>query len=62
MKFFDESLPEEHRENFYMEREWRVAGFVTFELCDIQRVYVARGYRDRIELEFPGLTVRELPF
>jgi hypothetical protein len=26
MKFFDESLPEDHRDNFYMEREWRVAG------------------------------------
>lgn len=62
MKFFDESLPEEHRENFYMEREWRVAGFVSFELRDIQRVYVAPGYGDRIEPEFPGLMVQELAF
>lgn len=62
MKFFDESLPEDHRENFYMEREWRVAGFVSFELQDVQRVYVAPGYGDHIKREFPGLTVEELAF
>jgi hypothetical protein len=62
MKFFDESLPEEHPENFYLEREWRVAGFVRFELHDVQRVYVAPGYGDRIEREFPGLMIEELAF
>lgn len=61
-KFFDESLPEEHGDNFYMEREWRVAGFVKFELGDVQRVYVAPGFRDRIENELPGLSVKELGF
>jgi hypothetical protein len=59
-KFFDESLPEEHPDNFYMEREWRVADFVSFELRDVQRVYVALGFRGRIECEFPGLNVQEL--
>jgi hypothetical protein len=59
-KFFDESLPEEDRENFYMEREWRVAGFVSFELRDVQRVYVEPGFRERIECEFSGLGVHEL--
>jgi len=62
MKFFDESLPEEHLENFYMEREWRVAGFVPFNLHDVQRVYVAPGYGDRIEHEFSGLMIQELAF
>ena len=58
-KFFDESLSEEHVDNFYMEREWRVSGFVEFELADIKKVYVAPGFRERIELEFPGVTVKE---
>lgn len=62
MKFFDESLPEESRENFYMEREWRVAGFVHFQLRDVQRVYVASGFREALEREFSGLTVQELSF
>lgn len=61
-KFFDESLPEEHGDNFYMEREWRVAGFVQFELGDVQRVYVAPGFRDRVEREFSGLRLQELAF
>jgi hypothetical protein len=61
-KFFDESLSEEHRQNFYMEREWRVAGFVSFELRDVQRVYVAPGFRERIEREFSGLRLQELGF
>jgi hypothetical protein len=60
MKFFDESLPEDHRESFYMEREWRVAGFVSFELRNVQRVYVTPGFRGRIEREFSGLPVQEL--
>ena len=62
MKFFDESLPEEDRENFYMEREWRVAGFVSFELRDLQKVYVASGFLERVRREFSGLTIEELPF
>jgi hypothetical protein len=60
MKFFDESLPEDDVDNFYMEREWRVSGFVPFEINDIQSVYIAPGFRDRIEREFPGLGVKEL--
>jgi hypothetical protein len=58
MKFFDESLLEEDPDNFYMEREWRVAGFVEFELHDIQRVYVAPGFRRRVESEFSELKGR----
>lgn len=60
MKFFDESLPDEDAENFYMEREWRVADFVEFDLGDVQEVYVAAGFRERIECQFPELKVEEL--
>ena len=61
-KVFDESLPAEDRDNFYMEPEWRVAGFVRFELRDVQKVYVAPGFHDRIDREFPGLSIEELRF
>ncbi len=62
MKFFDESLPEDDPTNFYMEREWRVAGFVSFEQGDVQTVYVAPGFRDQIEHEFPQIKIQELKF
>jgi hypothetical protein len=62
MKFFDESLLEEDPKNFYMEREWRVADFVSFELDDVQTAYVAPGFRARIEHEFPEIRIQELTF
>jgi hypothetical protein len=61
-KLFDESLPQDHPDNFYMEREWRVAGFVRFELSDIQLVYVPPGYAQRIRERFPALPVEEISF
>lgn len=59
-KFFDESLPEDHHDNFYMEREWRVMDFVPFDLGDVQAVYVAPGYQSRVQSEFSGLKIKEL--
>ena len=63
-KFFDESLPEEDHDNFYMEREWRVRGFVRFEHDDVVRVYVAPGFQDRVKRDFPVLEpkIQELTF
>lgn len=54
-KFFDESLREGDAENYYMEREWRVAGFVQFDFGDLQRIYVPPAFCDRIEREFAEL-------
>ena len=45
-----------------MEREWRVAGFVRFQLRNVQKVYVTPGFREALEREFTGLTVQELSF
>jgi hypothetical protein len=61
-KMFDESLPKEDKDNFYMEREWRVAGFVDFELGNVEKVYVTPGYQDRIVNRFPDLRVQEIEF
>ena len=63
-KFFDESLAEDDPDNFYMEREWRVRGFVQFEPDEVARVYVAPGFQDRVKRDFPGLSpkIQELRF
>ena len=55
IKFFDDSLSEEDPSNFYMEREWRVAGVVNFKVSDISTIVVARGYKQRFLEKFPKL-------
>lgn len=37
-KFFDETLPLDHEDNYYMEREWRTIGQVVFADEDVQRL------------------------
>lgn len=63
MKFFDPALPEDHPDNFYMEREWRVLGQVSFGLSDIARVFLppeyVRSFRQALP-EYAGAIV-ELP-
>ncbi|HVT13868.1 MAG TPA: abortive infection system antitoxin AbiGi family protein [Fimbriimonadaceae bacterium] len=61
MKFFDETLPEEDADNYYMEREWRVAGFVRFTVANVARIYVPKGYGSRLLAEIPSVHMRELP-
>jgi hypothetical protein len=41
VKFFDPTLPEEHIDNYYMEREWRTVRNIQFQLSDVAGVYVA---------------------
>jgi hypothetical protein len=55
LKFFDPTLPPEHVRNYYMEREWRVAGKVHFKPADIQRVYVSAEFIDQARAELPEL-------
>jgi len=55
MKFFDPTLPEDHEDNYYMEREWRCARNIQFAASDLSRVYVATGYEERLSTEFPRL-------
>jgi hypothetical protein len=50
---FDSALDESNRENFYMEREWRVLGDVRFSLADVERLIVPRSYRTRFRADFP---------
>jgi hypothetical protein len=50
VKFYDEGLPADHPENYYMEREWRIFGNLVFGLGDVRRVifpvHFARRFRD----------------
>jgi hypothetical protein len=58
LKPFNADLPDDHRDNFYMEREWRLIGQWPFEVEDIQHLHAAPAYRTKIEAEFPALRER----
>ena len=53
VKGFNSALPENHPNNFYMEREWRVLGNIQFTLNNIERVIFPRAYAERFRKDFP---------
>jgi len=55
LKFFDPTLPPNHVDNYYMEREWRVAGKVEFAVKDIANLYVAQAFLNQATQDFPDL-------
>ena len=56
MKFFDCELPEDHLDNYYMEREWRVVGSVRFKLDDVERILIPREFARRLRIDLPDYT------
>lgn len=56
MKFFDHSLPQEDRANFYMEREWRLIGNLNFSLDDVYRVIIPQVFAKRFRADLPAYT------
>lgn len=54
MKCFNESLEEDHPDNYYMEREWRVLGNVQFSLEDLSRVILPEEFAKRFRADLPG--------
>jgi hypothetical protein len=48
-KFFDHTLPDEHENNYYFEREWRIIGKLKFELKDINHIYLPEGYQNKVD-------------
>lgn len=56
-KFYDSSLPDEHLENYYFEREWRkVNGNLPFTLDDIDYIILpSKKYKDDLVKEIPCL-------
>ena len=63
IKFFDPELPEEHPDNYYMEREWRILGEMKFDVSDVKRILIpsdcAGRFRDLVP-EYRG-KFTELP-
>lgn len=53
LKFFDDSLPDDAPDNFYMEREWRIVGNLKFELSDVYRVILPESYAKRFREDVP---------
>lgn len=53
VKFYDEGLPADHPENFYMEREWRIFGDLSFDLGDVRRVIFPEAFARRFRAELP---------
>jgi hypothetical protein len=54
VKFFEALLPPDDQHNYYMEREWRVLGGVSFKLADVSRVLVPAEYARRLPLTYPA--------
>lgn len=54
LKFYNSHLDDNHRDNFYMEREWRVFGNVEFKLDDVYRVVLPKVYIERFRKDVPN--------
>ena len=53
IKPFDADLPDDHPESYYLEREWRKLGNLTFKPERVSRVVVARGFENRLKADAP---------
>jgi hypothetical protein len=61
--FFDSALPDDTKDNYYMEREWRVVGGFEFSIEDVSGIVMpqeySRAFRNRVpaycgQLSFSG--------
>jgi hypothetical protein len=46
-------LPDDHPDDYYLEREWRKLGNLRFQASQVRRVVVARDYLKRLKAERP---------
>ena len=53
IKFFDHTLSEDHNDNYYFEREWRILGNLYFRLGDIQRVIIPESFAKKFRKDYP---------
>jgi hypothetical protein len=56
IKCFDPALAEDDPDNFYMEREWRVLGAVSFQRSDVRRVILPEELAGRLREDVPDYT------
>jgi hypothetical protein len=53
VKLFDSTKADDDPDNFYMEREWRVPGNVSFSLGDVRRVIIPESFASRFRHDLP---------
>lgn len=58
-KCFDADKAEDDKENFYMEREWRLIGSMKFKTSDVQRVILPKAFLSRFRMDFANFTGQE---
>jgi hypothetical protein len=58
LKAFNPDLADDHIDNFYMEREWRLRGILSFSLNDIAEVILPEKFIERLIADFQPLKDR----
>lgn len=58
VKAYDYTLPKEHADCFYMEREWRRIGNVMFTEDSLRQVVIPRAFRERLLAVHPELETK----
>ena len=53
LKFFDHMLNDDHEDNYYFEREWRVVGNVKFSPEDIKTIFMPSKFSEKFRDEYP---------
>lgn len=54
VKLYDATFPDDHPDNYYMEREWRSLNNITFSIHDIKTIYLpSKKYIEKFIHEFP---------
>lgn len=53
MKFFDPETTDSDPANYYMEREWRLPGMVTFDLQNVSTIILPSSYASRLRKQLP---------
>lgn len=53
IKMFDAKYDPEDITNYYMEREWRIAGNLQFELDDVHRIFLPSSYSRKFRADLP---------
>lgn len=53
VKFFNHTLSEDHVDNYYFEREWRILGNFYFRIEDVQRVIFPQSFAKQFRRDCP---------
>lgn len=58
IKFYDHTYADDHDDNYYLEREWRVVGNVNFSIEDIETVFMPKEFSKRFRADFPSYSAQ----